>query len=291
MLNKTFKICIVDDKIPFHHDVDESHLIDSNGILKIGLDNLGWEQEKDLLNLNTLLLKSELFEKGKIEINWALFPNILINAIKEKQYKPDLVIYDWEYYSSFIVPEDALYELLQLLEKTFFFLYSSYAQKIPIHLFKKQLDKNADRFQVLKKGDSSYITSAEEIIFEYIALRVEENPKIKVGGLDVQFNKSGFLTGYKDILYLDNLLGREAILKGLLNLNKVLSVETVSSMLDTLNLKIYSNSSQSILTLDNVKSNQDLFGKLKLINNSLVYTKLGLKKLRELIEKGTINVK
>ncbi len=291
MPDKKFEICIVDDKLPFNKDVDDSHLISSNGIQKVGLENPGWEEEKDLLYLTNLLFHSELFKKGEIEISWATNPNILVNAAKETEYFPNLIIFDWEYGTSFMVPEDALSELLELLKYTFFFIYSSYAQKIPIHLFKKHLDKYADRFQVLKKGDNSYVTNSEEIIFEYIALRIEKNPKIRIGGLDVQFNASGFLTDYKDILYLDNLLGREAILKGLRNLNKVLSEETVSSMLDNLDLKIYSNASQSIMTLDNVKSNQELFGELKPIKNSLAYTKLGLKKLRELIEKGTVKVK
>lgn len=290
MPNRKFEICIVDDKLPFVKDVDDSHLVDSKGIQKVGLENLGWEEEKDLLYLTTLLLQSEVFKKNEIDISWAKQPNILLNAIKEQKYIPDLVIYDWEYGTSFMVPEDTLSDLLELLNDTFFFIYSSYAQKIPIHLFKKKLDKYAPRFQVLTKGDSSYVTNSEEIIFEYIALRVEKNPKIKIGGLDVQFNASGFLTGYKDILYLDNLLGREAILKGLLNLNKVLSEETVTSMLNDLNLKIYSNTSQSIMTLDNVKSNQDLFGELKQIDNLVAYKKLGLKNLRDLIEKGTVKV-
>lgn len=290
MTNKKFKICIVDDKLPFVRDIDDSHLINSKGIQKAMVENSGWEKEQDLLNLTTLLINSDLFSKGEIEVYWATNPNILITAIRDIKYVPDLVIYDWEYGLS-LAPEDSLTELLNTIEDSFFFVYSSYAQKIPIHLFKKHLDQYAGRFQVLRKGDNSYITSAEEIIFEYIALRVENNPKIKVGGLDVQFNKSGFLSDYKDILYLDNLLGREAILKGLLNQNKELSDETVFKMLDELNLKIYSNESKSIITLDDVKSNQELFGALRLVNNSDAYKKLGLKKLRELIEKGTVETR
>lgn len=291
MQNNKFEICIVDDKLPFDKDVDDSILINSKGIQKVGLENAGWKEETDLLKLTTLLLESELYRKRKIEISWAKNPNILLNATKEAKYSPNLIIFDWEYGTSFMVPEETLFELIKLLENAFFFIYSSYAQKIPIDLFKKGLDKYADRFQVLKKGDSSYITSSEEIIFEYIALRVEKNPKIKICGLDVQFNTSGFLTNYKDILYLDSLLGREAILTGLQNLNKILSEETVSRMLDNLNLNIYSNVSQTIMTLDNVKSNQKLFGELTLVDNSMAYSKLGLKKLRELIENGTVKVK
>ncbi|HEY5124959.1 MAG TPA: hypothetical protein VIK14_14600, partial [Ignavibacteria bacterium] len=277
--------------LPFLDEVDDSHLIVSKDLQKIVSNNVGWKEERDLLYLTTLLLQCELFKKDRLEIKWAKNPNFLLSAIDEEKYLPNLVIYDWEYGTSFMVPEDSLSELLELLGSTFFFIYSAYAQNIPIHLLKNQLDKYAARFQVLLKGDSSYVTNSEEIIFEYIALRIDKNPTIKIGGMDVQFNSSGFLTDYKDILYLDNLLGRDAILKGLKQLKNVLSEETISSMLDNLNLKIYSSSNESIMTLDDIISNQKLFGQLKEISNNYAYKKLGLKKLKELIENGTVKVK
>jgi hypothetical protein len=61
-------------------------------------------------------------------------------------------------------------------------------------------------------------------------------------------------------------------------------------MLDNLNLKIYSSNNESVITLDDVKSNQKLFGPLKVISNNYAYKKLGLKKLKELIENGTVKV-
>jgi hypothetical protein len=291
METKKFEICIVDDKLPFIKEVDDSHLIESKAIQRVAFENDGWGEEINLFNLTSLLLQSDLFKSAKIDIHWAMNPNILLNAVKDENYLPDLIIYDWEYGTSFMVPEDTLSELLKALKDAFFFIYSYFAQKIPIHLFRRNLDKNANRFQILRKGDNSYITNSEEIIFDYVALRVEKNPVIKIGGLDVQFNSSGFLTSYKDILYLDGLLGREAFLRALLNLNKTLSNETVLNMLGNLNLTLYSDAGGLIMTLDNIKSNQKIFGELKVVSNSVAFQKLGLEGLRELIDKGTVKVK
>ena len=136
MTKSKFKICIVDDQLPFLKEVDDTHLIGSKDIQKIVVNKGGWNQEKDLLYLTTLLLQCELFKKGKLEIKWAKNPNFLLNAIKNEKYLPNLVIYDWEYGTSFMVPEDTLSELIESLGRTFFFIYSAYAQNIPIHLFK-----------------------------------------------------------------------------------------------------------------------------------------------------------
>lgn len=289
MANKKFEICIVDDGLPFFEETDDSQLVPSNLLLRIIHPEINWLEERNLLHLTTLLLESDYFKKGKIEINWAASPNILVNAIKNDKYSPNLVIYDWEYRSSFVVPEEPLFELISLLKRTFFFIYSAYAPKIPIHLYKVHLDKYANRFQILAKGDTSYVITAEEIVYDYVAILLEKNPDIKIGGLNVHFTSGGFLKEYKDIFYLDSLVGRETILSNLKEKN-ILSTVTIVKMLNELNLRIYSNNSKNIMTLDNTDRNNKLFGKLEEISNSAAYQKLGLKQLKVLVETGTIKI-
>src|SRR5687768_17497002 len=105
MANK-FAICIVDDQLPLVGEVDDSHLISSNYLVKSISPKVNWGEEKNLQYLTILLLKSDLFKKEEIDIKWARNPNILINAINLENYFPGVIIYDWEYGLSYMKPED-----------------------------------------------------------------------------------------------------------------------------------------------------------------------------------------
>ena len=307
MENKKIQVCIIDDMLPFQNlfnDVDETNLIPSKQIELLLNESISWNDEIHLRNLTKMLVESDYYKSGKLNLNWAINPSICINSVKDINYKPDLIIYDWEYKNfattnstdfsdTDSLSAELLIELISLIPKCFFFVYSSKAQKIPIFIFKKHLDQHAKRFQVLLKGERKSILSSEELIYEYIALKIDNKPSIKIGDEQILFDITGHLenrTNYKDILYLEFILGKESLKYELTKHNNELSDEVIWKMLNNFPFYLYSTSDGKLFLSERSKTVESKFGELNELSYAEVYKKHGLETIYNILNNGIIKI-
>ncbi len=302
MGNKNIQICIIDDSLPFQKlngKIDDTKLINAKIIEPLIEQTVKWPNEPYLRDLTALILNSKYYKSGNIILNWALHPSFSITAIKQENYFPDLVIFDWEFLNfrsinrnkedeAFKVA-DELKEMLDLLPDSFFFVYSNVASQIPIYLFKKELDKYAKRFQVLPKGNHKLILSSENLIYDYILLYLDDHPFIRIGDQEIRFDKSRYLENYKDILHLEFILGQESLKNELAN-KKEISEKTVREMLQNFDFKLYLSKDYHILISEDTEFFKDNFGPLTEISYAEAFEKYGLYALSGVLNDNTFKL-
>jgi hypothetical protein len=303
MVNKNIQVCIIDDSLPFQNltvKVDESKLIKSKNIESLIDKRVVWHNEPYLKELFSLILRSPYYRSEKIILNWALHPSFSINSIRQENYKPDLIIFDWEFLNfqslnrnadeeAFKIA-DELKIMLELLPHAFFFVYSNVASQIPIYLFKKELDKYAHRFQVLPKGNHRLILSSEELIYDYILLKIDDKPFLEIGEEKVLFTKSTHLRDYKDILHLEFILGKESLKAELKKHGNQISEKTVREMLQDFDFVLYLSNNKKLLISEDSDYFTQNFGPLSTITYGEVFERFGLLALSGVLNDNTFKL-
>lgn len=312
MANKHISIWIIDDSLPYQrflNEIDDTLPISASQIGNIINSGDGWpDEEQPLKDLTNLILQSQYFINGFIDLKWILYPNFGINALKNESeiYSPDLVIYDWEYKNypgiapeattdeneKFIMPSSgkSLLMLLNQLQESFFFIYSNRAATIPIELFKDKLDDYAKQFQVLPKGDNRLYLSAEEMIYNYILLRINNQEKINIGGKEVVFDNSGMLRDYTDILYLENILGKEYLKKKLGEVADPFTDAVVSEILKEFSFQLYLSADKKILISEKDPFVEKKYGPLITLSYKEAFNKYGLQIINEALNNTIIKI-
>lgn len=289
-MSKIFNIAIIDDKLPttaegFSSLID-SEIIDEPYIKNTLQENVQWD-DASLKSLVTMLIESPYLEEGKISVKWAYHPSLCVNAVISKNYSPDLIVFDWEYSVNQNL-DRVISSLKELAERThaFIFIYSNLAQRVPVELFKNHLDKYSDRLQVLKKGGEDFIFSSEEFIYQYIANILDDNPIVSVHGIKIQFDKSGKLKDTRDILYLESIIGKSNLLKRLEAGNGDFTDSSVAEILDSMHQAVYATENNEYFFNEPSGIVEENYGAIHEASLSSAFKILGLKKLKELLERG-----
>ena len=289
-MSKVFNIAIIDDRLPrtaegFYNIVDYE-IIDEAYIKNTLRDNVKWD-DLSLKSLVQMLFESPYLKEGRISVKWAYHPSFCLNAVIKNNYAPDLIIFDWEYDVSQNL-ETVIANLKELADRTtgLIFIYSNLAQRVPVELFKNHLDKYSNKLQVLKKGGEDFIFSSEEFIYQYIANILDDNPKVPVHGIEIQFDKSGKLENTKDILYLESIIGKSNLLKKLELINNNFNDQSVVAILDSMNQSVYATENNEYFFNEPPQTIEEKYGAIHQTSLSSAFKVLGLKKLMELLERG-----
>ncbi|GAG03424.1 unnamed protein product, partial [marine sediment metagenome] len=106
----TWEICVIDDSIPVTGkiDIDDTECFNAS-ILKLLIDKNTWDEQpvKDLIEK---LCTSEIWDISAFK-----HPNFYMTSLRNKHYKPDIIIFDWEY----PIQTDVSKDLLKILQSSF----------------------------------------------------------------------------------------------------------------------------------------------------------------------------
>ncbi len=290
MIKRKLVICFIDNWLPRNRTFEKVHddkLIKSGILRRFIGKNADWTDERKLGDLLSTVLRSRY--RNKLNVQWALAPSICLEAVRKSNYKPDVVVYDWEYGIGQINPVSLLIDLIKSTY-AFFFIYSNQAQRIPISLYKNKLDEYAERFQLLPKGAAEDIFTSEEFIYQYIASAISKKPIIKIGRSEIRFNSSGWLESPTDILYLESIIGRERTIEKLRAAKGSVTEEKIENWLSEIKDDLFINKKNKILVTEVTPFHAEHFGKFDRIDYGSVFKKYGLKKLNELLERGVTRV-
>jgi hypothetical protein len=293
-MKKKIRVFILDDSFPkpkkFINDRIYERAIGAQELSYLAR-NCDWGAEWNLRKLTNDLLANEYVKSGRIELGGYLNPAICLAELDRRRL-PDVVVYDWEYEANaYTKSETWLLELLGEIPKAFIFVYTGVKNDVPPHLSKRVFDKFAPRFQLFAKGESNNsVFTSEDFIYQYIVSRVEKNNTIKLQGIDVKFEPSGYLATPSDILHLETILGRANLLRQIeLNKNTV-SAESVEKMITDAGGVLWFNPDKGFLvTRDSPLLAERLRASVE-ISYVEILKKFGLLKLKEAMEVGFARV-
>ena len=106
----TWEICVIDDSIPVtgNIEIDDTGCFNAS-MLKLLLDKNTWD-EKPVKDLIEKLCTAEVWNISAFK-----HPNIYLNSLRNNNYKPDIIIFDWEY----PIQTDVSQDLLRVLQSSF----------------------------------------------------------------------------------------------------------------------------------------------------------------------------
>ncbi len=105
-------ICVIDDKIPIDPNgpIQDTKRIDSSGLRAV-LNN-DWGVEDKLKSLIIRLIEGP----ENWNVSGFTHPRIYLNTVDEEYYRPDIVVYDWDFLKA---EQDSEDYLLEVLERSF----------------------------------------------------------------------------------------------------------------------------------------------------------------------------
>lgn len=285
------QVFIIDDSLPKLEEFIERRVYEK-AIEKTDLLLLAhkgkWSGEASLRQLIVDLLTHDFVTRGRLEIVAYNHPEICLSELSGHQ--PDVLIYDWEYGDPFKRSSDWL---LDILHKTtsFVFVYSAMRDEVPPFLNKTEFDKYANRFQLFAKGNSNNsVFSSEDFIYQYILNLLEDNNVIKIQGIDVSFEASGYLKNPTDILHLESILGRAALLEQISQNDNRISEMTVEKILESAAGKMLLSRDKGLLATTDFPLLFNQVGLAEEVSYVTVLREFGLEKLKEAIETGFAKV-
>jgi len=152
-MNK-YSICIVDDKIPAHE-------VAMNDGVRLNSNNLEY-LKKEVSDWNDPYVKEfvgDILKKDGWTLSGFTNPNILINWLEEELYRPDIVIFDWEYSVTPISSDDVQKSLLTILQQSFsiVFIFTEKDKQEEIEALIKtpHFDKFHNRVRIKRKLDEN----------------------------------------------------------------------------------------------------------------------------------------
>ena len=112
-----YEICFIDDTIPVTRleDIDESKRLNRSNLQSIISTVESWPEE-EVKSLVSAMIKDE----SSWNVSAFIHPNIYLNSVVDESYRPEIIIYDWEYAGG---TDDSATLLLEILRSTFSVVY------------------------------------------------------------------------------------------------------------------------------------------------------------------------
>jgi hypothetical protein len=292
MANKA-TLFILDDNIPKISEYVEQSLYDTKinaTSLSHLVNNAEWTGHHNLKQLTFDILNSEHQKNGTLETYGFTHPSICLTEI-EAGLLPDVIVYDWEYGTeSNKERTDWLIEILKLTN-AFVFVYSKFRDEIPPFLNRKEFNEHSNRLQLFLKGDNaSSVFSSEEFIIQYILSKITKANNIRVHGVKISFQENGYLDNPSDILFLEKIFGRVALMENLKENDNTLSQESIEEMIAKIKGMLLHDTKRNLLLLPNstlLITKYKPEGKLTYLETMKKY---GLHKLIEVLEIGLVKI-
>lgn len=169
-------ICFIDDTIPAGGDefIDDTKMLNQANLKYLNLKK-DWH-EKDVQHLVHVVLENQ----AEWNVSAFTHPSFYLNSLETEGYRPDIVIYDWEYAGG---SEDSASMLMEILEASYsvVYIYSGADHKDQIDAalgdsrFKPYLKR---RLAVLMKDE----TNSQTLLLEKAKTLYEESFAFRFGG-------------------------------------------------------------------------------------------------------------
>lgn len=284
---------ILDDNIPKIPEYVEQSLYDTKmdaASLSHLVSTVEWKGQYNLKQLTSFILDSEHAHSGIIATWGFTHPSICLNEI-DAGLIPDIIVYDWEYGSE--TYKESSKWLMEILNSTkaFVFVYSIIRNEIPPFLNKKEFDEYSSRFQLFLKGDTtSSVFSSEEFILQYILTKITKANRIKIQGVEITFQENDYLDNPSDILFLEKIFGRAALVNYLKEKGSAVSQESIEEMITNISDRLLFDTKRNLL----ISPNSTLLIEKYKPEEELTYIEslknYGLQKLIEVLEIGLVKV-
>ncbi|MBA7532091.1 hypothetical protein ES705_24317 [subsurface metagenome] len=284
---------ILDDNIPKTPEYVEQSLYDTKmdaASLSHLVSTVEWKGQYNLKQLTSFILDSEHAHSGIIATWGFTHPSICLDEI-DAGLIPDIIVYDWEYGSE--TNKESSNWLMEILNSTkaFVFVYSIIRNEIPPFLNKKEFDKYSSRFQLFLKGDTtSSVFSSEEFILQYILTKITKANRIKIQGVEIAFLENDYLDNPSDILFLEKIFGRAALINYLKEKGSTVSQESIEEMITNVSDRLLYDTKRNLL----ISPNSTLLIEKYKPEEELTYIEslknYGLQKLIEVLEIGLVKV-
>lgn len=149
------KICFIDDSIPANkvQTINETERLNGANIRMLLENGVVWDEDAVRELASRLAV-----DPGNWSISAFTNPAFYLNAIQEGTYRPEIIIYDWEYAAG---AEDSATNLIEILESTYavVWIYSSgdHEALIDAALEETELSRYAGKrlFKLMKDADGS----------------------------------------------------------------------------------------------------------------------------------------
>lgn len=291
-MKSEINVFIIDDSIFISEELVEKSIYEAKieqDVLKYLVENFEWKGQHNLKSLTSKILNSIECQNGKIKVFGFTHPSICLDEI-DKGVNPDVIIYDWEYNGeSNQKSSEWLIDILKFTD-AFVFVYSQVRDSIPPFLNKSEFDSFSSKFQLFLKGDTeNSIFSSEEFILQYILTRVTLTPIIFVGGKEVSFLENGYLSKPDDILYVENIIGKQNLLSKLNNIDS-LKDEAIEQIFEDNELYFLYDETKNYLIASDANYFIDKFNPSKKIRLIDVIKQFGIKKLNSVLESGITKI-
>lgn len=284
---------IVDDNIPKISKYVEQSFYDKKldaALLLHLVDSAQWTGQHNLEELTSSILKSEQSVSGELEVCGFTHPSLCLDAIDEGVI-PNIVIYDWEYTSE--SQSNSSKWLKEILDSTkaFVFVYSKVRNDIPPFLNKSDFDSYSHRFQLFLKGDdSSSVFSSEEFIHQYIVSKIRKSNIIKIQGVEISFQENGYLENPSDILFLEKIFGKAALIQNLKSKDNTISDISIEDMIHDIDDKVLQDEKRNLLISSQASLLIEKYSPEKELSYLEVLKNFGLEKLIEVLEIGIVKI-
>lgn len=287
-------VFIIDDEFPPYQEFVSRDLyknaISSTDLYELTIKLKNWGTLDFLKDLIQQLIESNEYQSGLIDVLGFKNPSFALNSIDDN-ILPNIVIYDWEYgMPNPTESQNMLIEILESAPETFVIVYSKVRDEIPQFLNKSIFDKYSKRFQLIKKAESEFsVFNSEEFILQFILSKASRNPEIFIGGKKIKFTQNGFLDSPKDILYIEEILGKESLISKLKSVD-TLDNESIQTLFSNEKQDFYFDELNQYLIVEDA----DIF--LKKYNPKLKYSmietiiKFGVLKTSRAIERGITKI-
>jgi len=171
-----YSICIVDDKIP-------AHAVNMNDGIRLNSNNLEY-LKNNVTDWDDVYVKEfvkNLLNKSDWSLSGFTYPTILINCLEEELYRPDIVIFDWEYpgtpFGSDLVEESLLTILQYSFSIVFIFTGVDKQDEIRELLEHSPLAEYANRVNIKSKLDEN----STQVLYEDIEKIRKQSFSFKFG--------------------------------------------------------------------------------------------------------------
>jgi len=284
---------ILDDNIPKIPEYVEQSLYDTKmdaASLSNLVSTVEWKGQYNLKQLISFILDSEHAYSGIIATWGFTHPSICLNEI-DAGLIPDIIVYDWEYGSE--TNKESSNWLMEILNSTkaFVFVYSIIRNEIPPFLNKKEFDEYSNRFQLFLKGDTtSSAFSSEEFILQYILTKITKANRIKIQGIEITFQENGYLDNPSDILFLEKIFGRVALIRNLKEKGNTISQESIEEIIANVSDRLLYDTKRDLLLSPNSTLLIEKYKPEEELKYIEVLKKYGLQKLVEVLEIGLVKV-
>jgi len=150
-----YEICFIDDTIPVTsvESINDAERLNRSNLRLLLNKEDSWPEAEVRALVDALLA-----DESSWNVSAFIHPNIYLNSVENEAYRPDIIIYDWEYAGG---TDDSSEILLEILQKTYaiVYIYSREDNKLNIDQALQRTDlscfKDKRLFQLMKEEENS----------------------------------------------------------------------------------------------------------------------------------------